>query len=553
MTASRPNVLFVMTDEERYPPPYEAEALAEFRRTQLPARARLRAQSRELHHHYAAATACIPSRASLFTGQYPSLHGVTATDGMAKSAVDPAMHWLDPESVPTMGDWFRAAGYRTHYRGKWHISHADLVVPGTHESLRVNDADGVVDPEAVDAYRRADRLDGFGFSGWIGREPHGADKADTGVVRDGMFAEQVVDLFAELAASDGSSGEREPWLAVASFVNPHDIGFTGFGWNALGFPLIPGSIPDVPEAPSQSDPFAGRPDCQRQFAEVWPKLLYAQEPDLEYRRLYHFLHTLVDAAIMRILDALEDAGLADDTIVVFTSDHGDLLGAHGGLVQKWHNAFDEAIHVPMLVSGPGIDPDAGGIGIATGHVDVIPTLLGLAGVDVEAATAGVARHHVETQPLPGRDLSGVLTEVVAEADVDAPVYFMTEDQISRGLRTTNRFTGDPYEPVGAPDKVESVIARLATAPGGTDELWKLNHYYDRLTEWEESRGIPQSPLAPPRVESQWELHNLTVDPEERNNLAAVTDGDVVLSQLQAVLERTRDTVRRTPRHVNPRP
>ena len=551
MTGSRPNVLVIMTDEERYPPPYEADALAEFRRTQLPARERLRAQSRELHHHYAAATACTPSRASLFTGHYPSLHGVTATDGLAKSAVDPAMHWLDPESVPTLGDWFRAAGYRTHYRGKWHISHADLVVPGTHQSLRVNDVDGVVDPSAVDAYRRADRLDGFGFSGWIGRDPHGVDKADTGFVRDGLFAEQVIDLFAELGNANGSPRAREPWLAVASFVNPHDIGFTGFGWNALGFPPIADAIPDVPEAPSQSDSFAGRPDCQRQFAALWPQLLYPQDTDLEYRRLYHFLHTLVDAAIMRILDALHDHGLADDTIIVFTSDHGDVLGAHGGLMQKWHNAFDEAIHVPMLVSGPGVDPGLRGVEIATSHVDVVPTLLGLAGVDIEAAAAVVARHHVETQPLPGRDLSGVLTGSVTEAAVDAPVYFMTEDEISRGLRTTNRFTGDPFEPVSQPNKVESVITRLPTGDGGADELWKLNHYYDRLADWEQSRGIRQRPLAPPPADPQWELHNLTVDPEERVNLADAVDRVTVFWRLQSVLEHTRDIARRTPQHVNP--
>ena len=132
-------------------------------------------------------------------------------------------------------------------------------------------------------------------------------------------------------------------------------------------------------------------------------------PTSTYRRLYHYLHVLVDAAIMRILDELHARRLADDTIIVFTSDHGDLLGAHGGLLQKWHNAFDEAIRVPLLVSGPDIDPSAGGVEIATSHVDLVPTLLGLAGVDVEAAAAAVARHHVETQPLPGRDLGPLLT------------------------------------------------------------------------------------------------------------------------------------------------
>jgi choline-sulfatase len=82
---------------------------------------------------------------------------------------------------------------------------------------------GVLIPEAVEAYRRADRLDPFGFSGWIGREPHGAHPADCGRIRDGVFAEQVIDLFAEL----GRSRADGPWLAVASFVNPHDI--AGYG------------------------------------------------------------------------------------------------------------------------------------------------------------------------------------------------------------------------------------------------------------------------------------------------------------------------------------
>ena len=79
---------------------------------------------------------------------------------------------------------------------------------------------------------------------------------------------------------------------------------------------------------------------------------------------------------MHILDALDASGMADDTVVVFTSDHGDLLGAHGGLLQKWHNAYDEATRVPFLVSGPMVDRGAarnGGVHIATSHVDVIPT------------------------------------------------------------------------------------------------------------------------------------------------------------------------------------
>ena len=211
------------------------------------------------------------------------------------------MHFLDPDTVPTMGDWFRAAGYRTHYRGKWHVSHPDLTIPGTHESLRVNDADGVLDPAAVDAYRRADRLDPYGFSGWIGREPHGADKADTGFVRDGVFAQEVVDLFGQIAASDDDA----PWLAVASFVNPHDIAFTGAAWQMLGFPrdrrLDPRRSPRRRRSPTRS---RAAPTASGSSRRCGRRSLYPQDTDLEYRRLYHFLQVLVDAAIMRILDEL---------------------------------------------------------------------------------------------------------------------------------------------------------------------------------------------------------------------------------------------------------
>ena len=294
----KPNILLIMTDEERYPPPYETDQVKSFRREQLTARESIRSRGLEFHRHYAGSTACTPSRATLFTGQYPSLHGVSSTDGTAKQSSDPGMHWLDPDSVPTLGDWFRAGGYKTHYRGKWHISFSDLVIPGTHEGLKASDDDGNLLPDAVAAYRKADRLDPFGFSGWIGREPHGADKSDCGTVRDGVFAEQVVELFGELAAARSEG----PWLTVASFVNPHDIAFSGFGWEQLlKFGPPDDTVPDIPEPPSQSDPFTGRPACQEAFKAIWPQMIFETATDLGYRRLYYYLLKLVDRAIGRIL------------------------------------------------------------------------------------------------------------------------------------------------------------------------------------------------------------------------------------------------------------
>ncbi|MFN8025754.1 MAG: sulfatase-like hydrolase/transferase [Acidimicrobiia bacterium] len=528
----RPNFLVIMTDQERYPPPYESEAVAAFRRT-LAGHERLRDGGAhgavELHRHYAASTACVPSRTSLFTGHYPSLHGAAQTDGLAKSAGDPRVSWLDPSTVPTMGDWFRAAGYRTEYRGKWHISHADLFATGTHESLRTVDRKGTVDAVAVDAYRRTSRLEPWGFAGWIGREPHGAYLGDTGLVRDPLFAQQADELFADLR------DEERPWLSVISLVNPHDIAFSTLQDN-FGFPVPDDAVPEVDAAPSQADALDDRPQVQQQFHDVWPQMLIPQPTDATYRRFYYWLHALADRAITTVLDALDAHGHGDDTIVVFTSDHGEMLGAHGGLQQKWYQAYDESIHVPFVVRGPGIAPAPAGVDIATSHVDVLPTLLGLAGIDETIAATVVGEDHVEVHPLVGRDLSALLRGETTVDAVDAPVYFMADDDISRGDRQRNLLTGEPYEAVAGPARVESVLARIASGPGGAPELWKLTRYF---TELGEDGDWPE----------EWELHNLARDPEERTNLAAHPGSDPVpeLHQMQAVLDLTRDRKRLTPR------
>jgi arylsulfatase A-like enzyme len=361
------------------------------------------------------------------------------------------------------------------------------------------------------------------------------------VIKDALYAQQVDDLFATLAASRADG----PWLAVVSFVNPHDIAFAGFGWDALlGFGPPDDSVPDIPAAPSSADSLEHRPSAQKQFRATWPKMLYDQPADDGYRRLYHDLLRRVDTVLAHVLDGIGESGMADETIVVFTSDHGTLLGAHGGLVQKWHNAYDEALHVPLLVSGPGIVPDATGLDLPTSHVDLVPTLLGLAGVDRARAAEAIAAHHTEAQELPGRDLSPLLLGRVAPDAVDAPIYFMTEDQISRGASQRGIASREPYDAVGEPANVESVVARLATGDDGAPELWKLNHYYERLDDWYSDQGITVSPLAAPPAPEQWELHNLTADPEERDDLAGRATAP--MSELQSLLDAERDAKRGLP-------
>jgi hypothetical protein len=129
------------------------------------------------------------------------------------------------------------------------------------------------------------------------------------------------------------------------------------------------------------------------------------------------------------------------------------------------------------------------------------------------------------------------------------VYFMTEDDVTRGLDQTNVLTGTPFEAVEHPSNIESVITTLPTGDGGGLQLWKLNHYYERLDEWNAAQGLVPNPFAGPAAEPAYELHNLTLDPEERDNRAA--DNPTELSQLQSILETERDHKRLVPSLRNP--
>ena len=150
----RPNVLVILTDQQRYPPPYESEELAAYRREHLPAVEHLRQNGISFRHHYPMAAACAPSRASLLTGQYPSLHGVTQTDGVGKTPTGTTCSGWRPTAVPTLGDWFRAGGYRTYFKGKWHASHPHLDADDGDGLLLSIDDDGT----PIDGKHPADTL-----------------------------------------------------------------------------------------------------------------------------------------------------------------------------------------------------------------------------------------------------------------------------------------------------------------------------------------------------------------------------------------------------------
>ncbi|MCE5336887.1 MAG: sulfatase-like hydrolase/transferase, partial [Desulfobacteraceae bacterium] len=226
---THPNILLLMVDQQQMPPAGygKGEGMVQglkeilgFRELSpnnrftefFPGYLRLRRNGVVLRTHYTASSACVPSRACIMTGSYTT--GVTQTDGLFKSAED--VPWLDPDGTPTIGDWFRAVGYSSHYFGKWHVS--DPPSPGS--------------------------LEPWGFEDWEKSypEPHGGGPGNLGVYRDVGFADTVVEFLKDKALESSD----KPWFAVGSLVNPHDNGAWPINWQLPSVPANPGQHGVVP-------------------------------------------------------------------------------------------------------------------------------------------------------------------------------------------------------------------------------------------------------------------------------------------------------------------
>jgi arylsulfatase A-like enzyme len=549
--SSRPNFLIIMTDEERFPPRYETDEIRAWRRASLPARELLREHGLEFRRHYTASTACTASRTTFYTGHYPSLHGVSQTDGAAKSAADPTIFWLDPNTVPTMGNYFRAAGYKTFYKGKWHVSETDILVPGTKTALSSYTEDGTRDPAKERAYLDANRLSAYGFNGWIGPNPHGADARNSGsssasgpAGRDLAYADQTVELLDRL---DRQGPSERPWVTVCSFVNPHDITLYGFFTaNSRNYDFtVDAGTPQVPPSPTDGQSLAQKPICQASYRRTYGQAFQPTFSSETYRRLYYQFHRDVDEQMLRVLQRLQAAHFYEDTIVIFTSDHGELLGSHGGLFQKWHCAYEEVIHVPLIVHNPRLFPRPQSTRMLTSHVDILPTMLGLAGADEDALRAALRDTHTDVVPLVGRNLAALITGEGAVPRADEPIYFMTDDEPTSGPDQQN-FTGFTYNAVRNPNHVETIVARLQTPQGFV--LWKYSRYFDNPQFWTDpcnsdevfpeigdEDSACQSVTRRNQLPDQLEMYNLTADPYEKKNLAFPTNRTPESEQVRAVL------------------
>ena len=575
----RPNFLIVMMDEQRAAPFYESPELQAWRLANLPTQNLLRRNAVEFTHHHIMSTACQPSRASIYTGQYPSLHGIAQTSGAAKTAIEQDLYWLDPTTVPTMGNWFRAAGYDTYWKGKWHISDADLYQPSSYNPLPSYNDLGGRDPYLEGVYLESERLEQYGFTGFIGPEPHGSNPLNSGSSgpagrgRDEVFADLNVEQLQKLRRND------KPWLLVASFVNPHDITLWGSltlasdvsgqqGSFYLAQQLAGSNVPRNLFGPaytaSTNEDLSTKPVAQGSFVAQYPKGFQPLNNNEDYHRFYYQLQKNVDEQIGRVIDTLtEDREQYRDTIVIYLSDHGEMLGAHGGMFQKWHSGYDEMMRVPFMFHNPELFPRYETSDVLTSHADLLPTMLGLAGLNESSLAKELRKSHTQVRRLVGQDLSGYLLGEHDDTKLDKPVYFMTDDQPFKGANAVS-FAGIPYTPVDQPNCVETVVAYLPTGPAGAKQRWKYSRYWDNPQYWTTPNvqdvqtivlGMVNTPgtkvaqtvvkapnptngqVAPPA--DQFELYNATTDPAEMSNLY----GNSAYAATQAIMAKMLDEQR----------
>jgi arylsulfatase A-like enzyme len=458
---SQPNVLLIMADEQRWDT-LGANGNQEARTPHLD---RLAARGASFRHCYTPYPLCCPARASLWTGRMPHAHHVLG-------------NWrhIRPElAAGGLVHAFAGAGYHTLYTGKWHV-------PGTTPA-RFGFADTAAIPAVlrgrdrgryIEPYREYARARGFGLLADSMENLTAGDAARLHRPGEAPCGRAAIPYPHFLETWQTSRflqrleqrPEGRPFFAVCSFNAPH-------------FPMIVPAPYDRLIDPARVPLPAGlREGPAAKPAEVARSAYARHAADLDggqWRRLiahYWGLCSLVDAQVGRIVAYLEREGLLESTLVVFTADHGDMMGTHGLLEKGYPLHYEPALRVPLLIAGPGTSGGARPEGIVT-LLDVLPTIAALTGVHLPEGHGGSSA-------------AGAV-----QGDPSAPL---------RPYAVAESFTFDGTE-------------------GGAGE-------YTSLDDFEAHRGTANLSLRTPeaRYILRWdgteELYDHTRDPDELQDLAA---------------------------------
>ncbi|HVT22036.1 MAG TPA: sulfatase-like hydrolase/transferase, partial [Mycobacteriales bacterium] len=338
--------------------------------------------------------------------------------------------------------------------------------------------------------------------------------------------------------------------------------------------------PDVPAAPTADEDLSTKPSAQAAYRAAYPsgygppvaiERIYRNGAQ-EYRNLYYRLHAEVDRPLERVRRAIDEQATAE-TVLVRTADHGDLLGAHGGLHQKWFNLYDEATRIPFFIARLGSDrPTAPRtVNTPTSHVDLVPTLLAAAGIDENAVAKRLRKDFTEVHPLPGRNLMPIVDGSETPDAANRAVYLLTRDNMlegDSGLSGLARRLGrsNPPPPLRiqvaahTASNFEGIVTRVEAgeAQRGGGHLWKLVRTFDDPATWTSpgvahlaSNGIGGAQYRREPLPDEWELYDLDDDPVEAVNRARDEKYRAVFEHLQSRLKEERAAC--VPERNNPWP
>jgi arylsulfatase A-like enzyme len=371
----QPNLLLLWSDQHRadvMPGPGNPVI-------QAPHLARLTTESFEFRNACCTAPVCTPSRGSILTGLWPHHHGAVINNQPLRRDVRTIA-----EGLP--GD------YVSGYFGKWHLGDELRPQHGFAEWRSIEDdyRDHYSDP--LDRKRRSD------YHRFLVREGFPPDEADPygdGPVFSRTFAAALAEPFTKASYLAGQAEtfleerrDGRPFVLSVNTLEPHPPTY-----GPLNRLHDPSAIPTGPAFGVPVGPGASR--HHRQRAEKTRQGGYKNHPlgtDGDWRRLranYYGLVTLVDSMVGRILAALEASGQADNTIVVYTSDHGDMLGDHG-LTQKGV-FYQEAVRVPWLMRVPWLGRSHVPMTNPVSQVDLAATVRDLMGLTPPNAGDGASR------------------------------------------------------------------------------------------------------------------------------------------------------------------
>lgn len=342
---------------------------------------------------------CVPFRFSLMTGQYP--HSRMMTGGAYR---------MSP-GERTLADEFNEAGYETMYVGKWHL-YGSLHREGfeTNESV-------IHTPVPREHQGRWQTWRGFE----IRNDPHDTwyyvddDRTEhriDGYQTDGLF-DVAMDLIGNRAP------DAAPFCCVVSFEPPHPP-FTAprvleEKWLAREIDLPPNFLSPPELDWDDMGAFSRRTEADREDLVRWSKLYYAMVENM-------------DQNVGRMMGFLRENGIAEDTIVVVLSDHGESGGSHS--VSEKHYPYEESVGIPLIVSGPGI-PAGRVIEDPVNTEDLYPTLAGLAGISAPVDLPGTDASGLIEGRNESLDREGVLLEFVGDTRQTMPFNRVAW----RGVRT----------------------------------------------------------------------------------------------------------------------